>query len=725
MIGIEVNNTFLDLGEEGIRLEIINPSFITDLFQGDFSFPFTVPDTDNNLKTLGFNNVIELVNRTIEFNCWIYLFDIPYSKAKIIVSACTSRTIKINIVGGIKAMRIADKSLKDINYGDTYILGINQNTRYANIKEISLNTDYTVFPFTFIPHKNVDFYGSANTDFCGIINRQNSVTGDFLKNNGATGSRYAFVPFLYLFFVLKKIFEEEGLTPEGKFWEDSEMQKILMYNNYALDSEIDYFDDNCYVFTGSNFDYTTIQKTRFLNGLSGAYDPSGSWNNSLYEYTISQAGDVTIDVTINASVLDDGAGSYVYSSPVTVYPFGFDVFLDSTQLNSEGDLAWPELHRGYAIKSASYTYTASVSDIGKKIYLKSRRDLTNLHLVLSPGSSLAIYNTSDPYSSVDSKISYKNHVKDISVSDFLSAFKNLGIDIRFDYNKKLVYLNYDKDYVNAQNFDDWTNKVTNDYEINFEDYKKGYKVNYDFGSADLLIENNFKPFDKSKYLGSILSIKFLPAPTAAGQTILILNSNKLYISIQNIGGIGFYWNQFCDNYYDIILDNGQTESKCKIAPMFMDFDDNEGGTADQNRCLIPISKQSGSSQMFGMGESDFDLRFVFLRGVNQSNSLVNPQGGNYIYAGTSIYGINYNQVGNYEFMLNSNNGLIDIFILNFLKALSASTLVERDILLNELDILNSQIKNKKRIDGSNYLLKSISILAGNTLKMSRVKMLKL
>lgn len=719
MVGIEVNNTFLDLGDEGIRFEKINPSFITDLFQGDFSFPFTAPDTDNNLKALGFSNIIELVNRILIFDCYIWMFGMPYTKGKIIVSAGTAKTIKLNLTMGIKAMKIADKSLKDLNYGDNFLLGVKPETRYANIKEISLNTDYKVFPFTFIPHKNEDFYGSSNTDFCGIINRQNSVTGDFLKNNATSGSRYSFVPFLYLFFILKKIFEEEGLIPIGDFWNDTEMQKILMYNNYALDSEIDYFDDNCYVYTDSNHDYITIEKVQFIKGLSGTYDAANLWSNSLYEYTILQAGDITIDVYIAATVSGNG------TPPNLDHPFGFDVFIDGVQINGANDLAWPWNHRNYDTKSSTYSYTATIADIGKKIYVKSKNILNALSLELSPGSSLAIYNTSDPYSSVDKTITFKNHIKDISVSDFLSIFKNAGVQITFDYNKKFVYLNYDKDYIKAKSFDDWTNKATDDYEINFEDYKKGYKVNYDFGSADLLIENNFKNFDKNKYLGSILSIKFLPISTEAGQTILILNSNKLYISIQNTNGIGFYWEFFCDNYYDIILDKGQTESKCKLAPMFMDYADNEGGTADENRCLIPISKQPGSSKMFGLGESDFDLRFMFLRGVNQSNSLVNPQGGNYIYAGTSIYGINSNQVGNYEFMLNSSNGLIDIFVLDFLKALSVSTLVERDILLNELDILNLNIKKKISIDGSNYILKSMSIAIANILKMSRAKMLKL
>lgn len=720
MVGIEVNNTFLDLGDEGIRLEMINPSFITDLFQGDFSFPFTVPDTDNNLKALGFSNVIELVNRTISLDCYIWLFGMPYTQAKIIISAGTKRSIKINIAGGVKAMKIADKNLKDINYGEDYNLGINSDTIIATAKTISLVTDYTVYGFTFVPHKNEDFYGTSNPDFCGIINRQNSTTGDFLKNDVSIGNKYALVPWLYLFFILKKIFEEEGLTPTGDFWNDAEMQKLLLYNNYALDSPNN--DDNCYVITGAEVAYNTNTRLKLYKGYSTTFDLANAWSNLNFEYTIQQAGDIVIDVLINAYV-DTRATDYF-----GVYEPHFNLYIDGVLADR---ILFPSQSYGDFTRSLTYNYTALVGDIGKKIHLENVvapvfLPLTGLIFNVHASSYLLITNSSDLLNIYSKNVSFKNHVNDITVSEFLSELKNLGISLGFDYNNGFVNLNYDKNYIKSTDVVDWTDKATDEYEINFEDKNKGFKINYDFGTNDKLVENNFKNYLKSNFIGEFATLNQIPSPSGIGSIVAVLNSNQLYISAQNTTtGIGYLWQYFSDYYYNVVLGNGEKEFKIKIAPMFMDFADNEGGTAAQNKCLIPVSKQSGSSQMYGIGMSDFDLRFVFLRGINQSHSLPSPQGGVYIYASTSQYGINGDYVGNYEFNLNSKKGLIDIFILDFLTALTNADIVERDILLNELDIVKFNVKNKVSLDGSNYLIKSLSVLAGNLLKMSRAKMLKL
>lgn len=720
MIGIEVNNTFLELGDESVRFEKINPSFITDLFQGDFSFPFTVTDTDTNLKALGFSNVIELVNRTVSIDCYIWMFGIPYTQAKIIVSAGTKRTIKINIAGGVKAMKIADKNLQDLHYGADYNLGLNTDAIILTAKNISLETDYTVYGFTFVPHKNEDFYGTSNPDFSGIINRQDSTNGNFLKNSVTIGNKHALVPWLYLFFILKTIFEEEGLIPDGDFWNDPEMHKVLLYNNYALDSPNN--DDNCYVKAGSEIAYNTTTRLKLYKGPPTTFDAAGAWSNSNFEYTIQQAGDIVIDVLINAYT--DTRATYYFG----VYEPHFNLYIDTVLC---GQVIFPSQTYGESSISLTYSYTASIGDIGKKIYLVNKVDpiflpLTGLIFNVHASSYMLITNSSELINIYSNKVSFKNHVKDITVAEFLSELKNLGIALDFDYNNGLVKLNYDKNYINAKDCDDWTGLATDDYELNFEDKNKGFKVNYNFGSADKMVETNFKTYLKSNFKGEFKTLNQIPSPSGIGFIVAITNSNQLYISAPNATtGIGYIWKYFSDYYYDIVLGNGEKEYKIKIAPMFMDFADNEGGTSQQNRCLIPISKQSGSSQMYGIGLSDFDLRFVFLRGVNQLNSLTSPQGGVYVYAGTSQYGINGNYVGNYEFNLNSKKGLIDIFILDFLKALTNADIVERDILLNELGILKFNVKNKVSLDGSNYLIKSLSILGGNILKMSRTKMLKL
>lgn len=720
MIGIEINQQFLDLGDESIRLEKVNSSFISELFQGDFSFPFTVSNTENNLKLLGFSNIIEIVNRKIEIDCYLWLFNVPYTKSKIVVSAATKKTIRINLTGGIKAMKIADKSLKDLNYGPDYILGPNLSLMLNTVKAISQETDYTQYGFTFVPHENPDFYGSNNSDFCGVINRQNSVTGDFLFNNTFIGNRYALVPWLYLFFILTKIFEDEGLTPSGDFWTDPEMQKLLVYNNYALDKPNE--DDNCYVIANTTYAYNTTTRLKLFKGPPTTFDLANGWSNSAFEYTILQAGDIVVDVVVFAEV--DLRNTFYFGQYIPHFNLYIDGVFTGEQLN------FPSQGVGQFSRSISYQFTALVGDIGKKIYLNNIVDpvylpLTGLIFNVLPASYMLVTNSSEQLNIFDKKVTYKNHVKDISVSEFLSEFKTIGVHIDFDYNNASVKLNYDKNYINSNTAKDWTDKAINEFELNFEDKNKGFKVNYNFGSSDKQVEANFKKYLLSNFKGTFPTYKNIPYPTVQGSIIAVENSNQLYITSPSGTGTGYVWTYFSDNYYSLILGNGEKENFSKIAPMFMNFAENEGGTASQNKCLIPSSKQSGSSQMFGMGESDYDLRFVFLRGINQSNSLVTPEGGVYIYAGTSIYGINGDYVGNYDFNLNSEKGIIPQFVLKFLEALTNSELIEQEVRLNELDILNINVKDKIAIDGIYYIIKNVSIPISKQLKNCLAKLLKL
>ena len=307
----------------------------------------------------------------------------------------------------------------------------------------------------------------------------------------------------------------------------------------------------------------------------------------------------------------------------------------------------------------------------------------------------------------------------------MAQFKNLGISFEFDYGKGIVNINYDKDYVSSADYLNWTGKTTAEYQINFEEKNKGFVVNYDFGSSDKLVEGNFKKYLASNFKGEFPTYNDIPFASTEGHIVLVSNSNQLYITVQNPLAPGVMWKFFGDNYYDIVLGRGEVESKSKFAPMFMDFAENENGTTAENRCLIPVSKQQGSSQMFGMGVTDFDLRFVYLRGVNQSNSLVTPEGGVYIYASSTRFGINGNTVGNFEFPLQSEYGIIKKLILDFLIALNNAEIIERDITLNELEVLILNVKKRAQIDGSRFLIKSVSISVDKFLKKSRAKMLKI
>jgi len=127
MIGIEVNGIFLEINEDSFRFEKINTSFYPEVFQGDYSFPLTIDDTEINRKALGFPNSLEIGNRVLNVECYLWISGLPYSKSRLYVIGGSKNKIKINIAGGLKSVSIFEKSLKQLDYGTPHDLGVDSD----------------------------------------------------------------------------------------------------------------------------------------------------------------------------------------------------------------------------------------------------------------------------------------------------------------------------------------------------------------------------------------------------------------------------------------------------------------------------------------------------------------------------------------------------------------------------------------------------------------------
>lgn len=706
MIGIEVNGIFLELNEESFRLEKINTSFYPEVFQGDYSFPFTINDTEINRKTLGFPTSLENASRTLKIQCYVWLGGIPFNKAMLNVIGATNNKIKLNIAGGLKTLTIFDKSLKELDYGTDYDLGVDSDAIIASAKTISLESDYSVYGFSFVPHKNIDFYNGQNASFCGIINRQNSATGDFYKNTFGTGNKYTLVPFIYLFYILDVIFNTEGLQAEGDFYNDPEMQKILLYNNFALDKTTN--DDNAYIITNTDYtifgsSYSTLyfQNIKFFKGVGASFDEAGAWNNTTFEYTIQAPGDIEILAQIDA-FLPSSVDWYACG----VYEVQFALYVHGVLIT---DAKYPANAHGLKNLIIETTYTAVLGDVGSKILIKYKLGTINFppygfNMTIKGTSSFLITNATEQLNVYERNVSFKNHIKDITVSELLASIKTLGVSIDFDYIEGKVKLYYDSNIIKSNDHIDYTDKAGAEYENNFEDQGKGYLVKYNFSTENTLVEDNFKKYLSKNFKGTVNTIYDLPLAVSLGSIILVKNSNQLFITKINTGGSGYVWEFFSDNYYEVKIGEGLTEYNIEMTPMFMDYAENEGGTSDQNKCLIPTSKQPGTTQLYALGDNDFGLSFVFLRGVNISGI----KGGVYIYASSTNMDINGNSVGDYDCTLTHEESIARRFIFDLLYILNNAEFVDRGLNFNEKDIMNFNIKRKISIDGIFYLCKNLS-----------------
>lgn len=735
MIGIEVNGQFLVIDKNSsIRIEKNYPVLFQGLFQGDFTFPFSI-DAENNYATLGFANIPSASTKVITFDCYIYLFGMPWQPAILRITKTTRQKFQVNLISGVKTLKTASKLLADLNLGDNTYLGKYPDEIAEKATVISQDFDYTHFGFTFVPHINEGFYGDANPDFKGVLNMVNPNTGDIYYNTTGAGNKYALVPWFYCHFILKKIFEEEGLNIKGSFWTNPEMKKLLVYNNVSLDSLNEIGGSKLTLTTTQNYNqsyfngfvvstmYLARTKVPIIKGPSTTYDEPMAFNNSTHEYDVLQEGQYTftIEADIKINITNIRVGIFVNNKWIG----GID---------EQSGLSTTLTHNLFSV-----TYNATIADIGKKAYLGVQRtylpytgdpilSTTWTFITINQGATVTVNQSNATNINLFSRYVYpKKHMNNLTVENFLLAIKQLGVEITFNTTDNSVSLDFITDKINDTSTVDWTEKAVPDFETNLDNYNKGYLVRYGFPENDSLTVENFKNIDVLNNIEDFVTFNDLPPISRAGQTAFVKSLNQYFISVYDqYASPQYFWKKFTDHYYSIKYANGEDEINLKFSPMFMGIGKNlePGSNATLETALMPASKSLGSSEMFGIGNNDFSLQFCFLRGQNVVGGTPNDKGGNYVYAGTTLYGLNGHIVGDFDFSLHLKSGFFQRFI-NFIYELSANgEETDMDFRLNEVDILKLAEHLKISVDGITYLLKTVSVMAGERLKPSRAKMIK-
>lgn len=734
MIGLEINGKFLNLtAGANIRFEKTFFTLEAGLFQGDYSFPFDLPADEHNLSIFGILTEVSNKNKILKYECFIYLFDIPWQKATLRILSNTRRTIKVNIAAGIKSLNTAGKSLKEIDYGPDVYLGRLSDEIAARATNLAQEGTFDIHGFTFVPHINEGFYGDSNPDFKGVLNMMNPNNGLMYHNTTSTGNKYALVPFLYLHFILQKIFDAEGLRPIGTFWEHPEMRTLLVYNNKALDSfneiggtrvqSLTYQSNTQNDFYyGPTWPFRAIND-KFVKGPTGTYDEPSAWSNTNHRYEITEQGLYEFEFEGHAwRWLDFHMAIFVNGNPIIASSY------DDNQINAQN------IH----VYGAKFSFIANSSDIGKFVQL----GFVNYALppggppgtpvtvcYIDSGSTLTVKQSNVNQLNTFSRfIKYSNHVKDIPVEEFLLALKKLGVEFNFDFINKTASIDFVTTVFENNKMVDWTSKASNEYEVSYDSYKRGYKVSYDFGSTDKLNENNFLGLQIADATGQVNTISELPSINNEGTIFYVKNLNQFWKrSYDAFATPQWFWQKHSDHYYENVFEGGENEVKLTFAPMLMGMGKNipPSPDADKETALMPASNCLGNSDLFGSGSDDFDLRLMFFRGQNVVGGAPYNKGGNYLFANTTTIGLNANIVGNFDFTLHLSSGFWQRFLVETYQRLATGEIYEQDFVLDEVDILNINKAVKVCVDGNVFLNKSVSIIVSDHLKTCRVKIMKI
>ncbi len=731
MIRIVLNGIDLDTSETSLRWESVNSLFEDNALQSDYSFPFILKYSDNNMRALGFSNKADVPTDSVVFPVLLYI-DSKSIKSQLIINGTGKNGFNVNIAGGINGLLNSEKKLNELNYMPETNGIIDLGVSFGNMA-IYQEVDWKL-SIAFPPHYNPNFYGASNPDFNGIINKMDATVGNFLTNT--TINEYAFVPFLYIHYILKTIADENGLSVSGTYWNDPELASALLYNNYALDKAE---DQGAIVKTGYDRTWTWSSVWNIVTGVllvshspdssviiqfsdfySGCSNIEGNFHNSDFKYYIPSSGDYAakFPVRINTSAGYPRSAQiqiiYKYAGVETI--IGYEDYISTTV---------------GGIRSFNVLGVIESASAGGEIYAKLKNTTGDVFAPNTVGTyygpnlqiewtvkydgQITIYRYDTSFNIMDQYVNLKNHLPDLTVPDFLKAVKNYAqCEISIDWDEHNMQINLAEKIISDKPAVDLTELADPNFEQIFDEKNKGYILTYDFGSNDELIQNNFKPYDKKQLLGEFIN-QSVTGTIPTGSFIIAKDKNKV------MQWDGTAWIEYSDNYYPITVGKGMRERKIELAPMLMtDTQVNYSATSDTQDviCIMPTIKEIGSSILFDLGINPPSLRMVFMRGKITPGTF----GGNYIYASSTNYDINGNKCGNYTLKMEGEDGWYKRFLEKIFLAIDNSAVFEYLIIL---PVSYLKYKGKVQIKNVNYLVKNISMSIGSTIKQSVVKLLKL
>lgn len=243
-----------------LSLEMMMPAFDTNLEEGTFSMPITIPWTDDNRRFFGFPEMLNSAN-TVPNDTWrcdVYDNDIiQLEDAQLRLLShngnlyYSNGSYQFNISGSQSryGLAIKGKKLRDLELGgrityDTltyntrmFATAVMSDPAFSNIKD----------KIQFAPIRNPEYLNRDREDVGSVVavfeDTLNYIHTDlsyplgwsFELPSTAQHDFYRTVPFLNFFYIIRKCFEEFGYKVSGTFFELPSFDKLFLFNNFSIE----------------------------------------------------------------------------------------------------------------------------------------------------------------------------------------------------------------------------------------------------------------------------------------------------------------------------------------------------------------------------------------------------------------------------------------------------------------------------------------------------------
>ena len=238
MLDIRIQNKSLDLGKVSVTFQLTSPIFNE---VGSFSYPFTLPNTSKNKMLLGFLHRVNNSTYPVAAMADIFVNGLFWKNGELYVTESNKDYIKVHFTlgEGYFYNRINVLGLKDLDLGGSRNVADYSGAGVNDVFSLAYNSNYPDCDFTLFEINNRNFY--KDTDYHEIHNNyDNLAVNKYDKDLLMNVENNTFIPFVYLNYVIKKIFSQLNISINYNFIDfDSEFMQMVIYNNVGVNTFID------------------------------------------------------------------------------------------------------------------------------------------------------------------------------------------------------------------------------------------------------------------------------------------------------------------------------------------------------------------------------------------------------------------------------------------------------------------------------------------------------
>jgi hypothetical protein len=692
-IAIKIGDYFLELPDVTIRFKKQTTLFSESVVPVLYSFPFTVPDSPNNIKNLNFINLPEVDSELkINIPCKVYLFGNFWMNGIIEVNKYYTGGFDCNLFSGIdeSIKQLLQTPLRNLDFGE-----FNAYSLFDKIRPYYV-AQYNIIAASGGVSYNVEGVGGAysTTWFTGWEGNVQDTIDEFIADANSKSHIHGMTLSVLSgpisdgsggwFFTFVALGDTAGMLGPESVDDQLARERVII---------------SC---LNNSDDYLLQQHANAL-----ANDEAGEW----YRQTF---------------------GEFPYQFPLIKNNLHTGVEVTNALLNKlnlwdfdEERFVFNEVPTFALTNFYNYTYFCGVacpfvSEIFSAIQRTTKYEMDYSLFVNTLSNLLLLSNgimTPKEYTALQQPPNYidlRCSMPDMTIEEFL-----LGIKLLFSQNFSIDYVNSKievksfSDIIGSNNALDITSRVLKKYGYETKTkYDKGFDLHYTFDTNDTLVDDRVKKYVLQNLKTEVANIAALPSTGNEQMDIrYVIDKDAYYIVRIHPQTLASTWVYFCDGQLNYRLGEAEINVSPTLSPILM-----TRVTEGEAQILMPELKQPAKVKEQSSEENPFKGRLAFWWGL-QEDSL----GRKYPFASYHNVDTQGDDVGDHTLKYHSDIGIYERYGKPFYDFLQRTKPFKFEVLMKPEEVLSFNDNNPIRIESTNYISHTLDFSISNKTKVDFVK----